>query len=103
VATAGVIVLFVVISSYGQWVLTGVLEEKANRVVELVVAAVPVRRLLAGKVAGIGLLGLIQMLLLVGIGLGAGVSLGLFEMPRTALATAVWAVCGSCWAMPSTR
>ena len=92
VATAGVIVLFVVISSYGQWVLTGVLEEKANRVVELVVAAVPVRRLLAGKVAGIGLLGLIQMLLLVGIGLGAGVSLGLFEMPHTALATAVWAV-----------
>lgn len=92
VATAGVVVLFVVISSYGQWVLTGVLEEKANRVVELVVAAIPVRRLLAGKVIGIGLLGLAQLLLFIGIGLGAGVSLGLFDLPRTALATAVWAV-----------
>lgn len=92
VATAGVVVLFVVISSYGQWVLTGVLEEKANRVVELVVAAVPVRRLLAGKVAGIGLLGLGQLVLLIGIGLGAGVSLDLFELPRTAAATAVWIV-----------
>ncbi|MBM3695852.1 MAG: hypothetical protein FJW79_07970 [Actinobacteria bacterium] len=92
VATAGVVVLFVVISSYGQWVLTGVLEEKANRVVELVVAAVPVRRLLAGKVAGIGLLGLAQLLLLIGVSLGAGVSLGLFALPRTAPATAAWGV-----------
>jgi ABC-2 type transport system permease protein len=92
IATAGVVVLFVVISSYGQWVLTGVLEEKANRVVELVVAAVPVRRLLAGKVAGIGLLGLIQLVLLIGIGLGAGVSLDLFELPHTAVATALWAL-----------
>ena len=92
VATAGVVVLFVVISSYGQWVLTGVLEEKANRVVELVVAAVPVRRLLAGKVAGIGLLGLGQLVLLIGIGLGAGVSLDLFALPHTAVASAIWAI-----------
>ena len=92
VATAGVVVLFLVISSYGQWVLTGVLEEKANRVVELLVAAVPVRRLLAGKVIGIGLLGLGQLGLLIAIGLGAGVSLDLFALPRTAVATAVWAV-----------
>jgi ABC-2 type transport system permease protein len=92
VASAGVVVLFVVISSYGQWVLTGVLEEKANRVVELVLAAVPVRRLLAGKVIGIGLLGLAQLVLLIGIGLGAGVSLDLFTLPRTAIATAAWAI-----------
>jgi ABC-2 type transport system permease protein len=92
VATAGIVVLFVVISSYGQWVLVGVLEEKANRVVELVVAALPIRRLLAGKVAGIGLLGLGQLVLLIGIGLGAGVSLDLFTLPTTAVATAVWAV-----------
>lgn len=92
VATAGVVVLFVVISSYGQWVLTGVLEEKANRVVELVVAAIPLRRLLAGKIAGIGLLGLAQLVLLIAIGLGAGVLLDLFELPRTAAATAVWAI-----------
>jgi ABC-2 type transport system permease protein len=92
VATAGIVVLFLVISSYGQWVLVGVLEEKANRVVELVVAALPIRRLLAGKVAGIGLLGLGQLVLLIGIGLGAALSLDLFTLPTTAVATAVWAV-----------
>ena len=92
VAMAGVVLLFIVISSYGQWVLIGVLEEKSTRVVELVAAAIPIRRLLAGKVLGIGLLGLAQMLLLVGIGLGAGLTLDVFDLPATAVATAVWSI-----------
>jgi ABC-2 type transport system permease protein len=41
--------------------LTGVLEEKANRVVEVLLARIPARALLAGKIAGIGLLGLAQI------------------------------------------
>jgi ABC-2 type transport system permease protein len=42
-------------------VLTGVLEEKASRVVEVLLARIPPRALLAGKIAGIGLLGLAQI------------------------------------------
>ena len=55
------IVLFFGISVFGQMVLTGVLEEKASRVVEVLLARIPARALLAGKIAGIGLLGLAQI------------------------------------------
>jgi ABC-2 type transport system permease protein len=52
---------------YGQWVIGGVVEERSNRVVELVLSAVAPRHLLAGKVIGIGLLGLAQLALVGGL------------------------------------
>lgn len=55
------VVLFFGITVFGQMVLTGVLEEKASRVVEVLLARIPARTLLAGKIAGIGLLGLAQI------------------------------------------
>ena len=55
------VLLLVTISAYGSLVLTGVAEEKASRVVEVLLAHMPARSLLAGKVAGIGLLGLAQV------------------------------------------
>jgi ABC-2 type transport system permease protein len=54
------VLLFIAISTYGNLVLAGVVEEKASRVVEVLLARMPARRLLAGKVGGIGLLGLAQ-------------------------------------------
>ena len=66
-ALLGASLLFATIAVYGQWVLTGVVEEKANRVVEVIVAAVRPRHLLAGKVIGIGLLGLLQVALIGGL------------------------------------
>jgi ABC-2 type transport system permease protein len=55
------VVLFFGISVFGQMVLTGVLEEKASRVVEVLLARIPARALLAGKIGGIGVLGLAQI------------------------------------------
>ena len=55
------VVLFFVFSVFGQMVLTGVLEEKASRVVEVLLARIPARALLARKITGIGLLGLAQI------------------------------------------
>ena len=52
--------LFMAIILYGNLVLTGVAEEKSSRVVEVLLARMPARNLLAGKVAGIGLLGFAQ-------------------------------------------
>jgi ABC-2 type transport system permease protein len=52
--------LLMAIFVYGNLVLTGVVEEKASRVVEVLLARMPARNLLAGKVAGIGLLGFAQ-------------------------------------------
>jgi ABC-2 type transport system permease protein len=52
-------------------VLQGVVEEKSSRVVEVVLGAVAPRHLLAGKIFGIGALGLIQVLLIAFTGLMA--------------------------------
>jgi ABC-2 type transport system permease protein len=92
IAGAAVVLLFVAIMTYGQWVMLGVLEEKANRVVELVVSAVSVRSLLTGKVVGIGLLGLAQMAVLIVAGLTAAIGLDLLELPGGAVDIAAWAL-----------
>jgi ABC-2 type transport system permease protein len=55
------VLLFIAISTYGNLVLTGVVEEKSSRVVEVLLARMPARNLLAGKVVGIGVLGLGQI------------------------------------------
>ncbi|HEY5859402.1 MAG TPA: ABC transporter permease [Actinomycetota bacterium] len=54
------VLLLIAISTYGNMVLTGVVEEKASRVVEVLLVRMSARTLLAGKVVGIGLLGLAQ-------------------------------------------
>lgn len=69
VAFIGTVLLFVSIVTYGQWILIGVVEEKSSRVVEVVLGAVRPRHLLAGKVVGIGLLGLAQLVIISGLGL----------------------------------
>jgi len=63
-AFIGVILLYVTILTYGQWVVFGVIEEKSSRVVEVVLGAVLPRHLLAGKVIGIGLLGVGQVIVI---------------------------------------
>ena len=54
---------------FGMTIATSVVEEKQSRVVEILVSAVPLRQLLAGKVLGNVLLALGQMVLFVGVGL----------------------------------
>jgi ABC-2 type transport system permease protein len=56
-----VILLFFVSVTYGMWVAASVVEEKSTRVIELVLGAATPTQLLAGKVTGIGLAGLVQM------------------------------------------
>lgn len=94
----GVILLYVTILSYGQWVVLGVIEEKANRVVEVVLGAMQPRQLLAGKVIGIGVLGVAQLILIAGIGLvavSAGDQIELPDATATAVASVfLWFVLG---------
>jgi ABC-2 type transport system permease protein len=54
--------LYTTVLMWGQAVLTGVIEEKANRVVEVIVSAIPSVNLLAGKLLGVGAAGLTQFL-----------------------------------------
>jgi len=82
-ANVGVILLFIAIFTFGTWVLTGVVEEKQSRVVEVVLSTVAARDLLVGKVLGIGLLGLVQLIIIVVFGLTIGTVTGRFSLPPT--------------------
>ena len=59
--------LYMMIALYGQTMLRGVLEEKTTRVAEVVVSSVSPDTLLAGKVLGVGLVAITQVLAWVGL------------------------------------
>lgn len=80
VAYFGSFLLLGALAIYGQWVVAGVVEEKNNRVVEIVLSTVRPRHLLAGKVIGIGLLGLGQLALVAGLVAGL-LAAGVFNAP----------------------
>jgi ABC-2 type transport system permease protein len=69
-ATAIVILVFMAIITYGQWVATSVAEEKASRVMELLITAANPRQLLLGKVMGAGGAGLVQYVVVLAAALG---------------------------------
>lgn len=54
--------LYTTVIMWGQALMTGVIEEKSNRVVEVMVSAVPSVHLLAAKLLGVGAAGLTQFL-----------------------------------------
>ncbi|TMD20433.1 MAG: ABC transporter permease, partial [Chloroflexi bacterium] len=56
--------LYTALVVYGQIVAASVVEEKANRIIEILLATVRPRQLLLGKVIGIGLVGFLQLTLL---------------------------------------
>jgi ABC-2 type transport system permease protein len=97
-ANVGVILLFIAIFTFGTWVLTGVVEEKQSRVVEVVLSTIEARDLLMGKVLGIGLLGLLQLVVMIATGLTVGVLAGRFALPSTTVPAIanllVWFVLG---------
>jgi ABC-2 type transport system permease protein len=61
--------LYIALAGYGSFVATGIVQEKANRIVEILLSTVRPRQLLFGKVVGIGLVGFIQLVLVGAVGL----------------------------------
>ena len=59
-SVVGVILVFVMLTQYTTWILMGVMQEKASRVVEVLLATMRPMQLLAGKVLGIGLVAMGQ-------------------------------------------
>ena len=97
-ALLGVILIFIVLTQYLTWTLMGVMEEKASRVVEVLLATVRPIQLLAGKVIGIGAVALAQAVALVAFALvlaeAVGSSLVHGAAPLVVAATLVWLVLG---------
>jgi ABC-2 type transport system permease protein len=77
----GVLLLYFQLIGYGVWVALGVVEEKSSRVVELLLATLRPWQLLTGKVIGIGLLGLGQLVLTGLVGIAAAFGTGAIDVP----------------------
>ncbi len=85
------VILFMSIVTYGSWILIGVIEEKTNRVVEVVLGTVRPHQLLAGKVLGIGVLGVAQVVLIGVVAITVMTIQDTFEMPAAAGSVLAWA------------
>ena len=57
------LMLYMFIMLYGQMVMTSIIEEKNNRVLEIVVSSVKPNALMMGKIVGIGLVAVTQILI----------------------------------------
>lgn len=87
------ILIYLSLLTAGQAVAQGVVEEKSSRVVELLLAAVRPWQLMAAKVLGIGLLGLLQVVIIGGAGLGSALWTGDLHLSiAAATGTIVWLV-----------
>jgi ABC-2 type transport system permease protein len=94
----GTMLLYGQLFGFGFWVASGLVEEKSSRVGELLLTKVRPGDALAGKVVGIGIIGLAQLLLFVVVGLGIAVAVGSVELPPGTAGVAVsvlaWFVLG---------
>ncbi len=80
-AMVGSFLLYGQIIGFGFWVAGGVVEEKTSRVAEVLLAKVRPLSLMVGKVLGLGLLGLGQLMVFIGVGLGAAIAVDTVDLP----------------------
>lgn len=82
-------ITYMFVLMYGAMIMTSVIEEKTNRIVEVVVSSCRPFQLMLGKIIGVGLVGLTQMAiwiaLLAIVGTIAGSALGISSMPTDAI------------------
>ena len=87
------ILLFLALQTTAQLVSQGVVEEKSTRVVELLLSTIRPWQLMAGKVLGIGVIGLLQVVLVIAAASGTALALDLLDASSLDLgATIVWAL-----------
>lgn len=96
---------------FGMQIAQSVVEEKQSRIVEILAAAIPIRELLVGKIAGNVVMAITQLVLFIGVGMG-GLALSpwssflvpvagaagwflVFFLVGFAVLAAMWAVAGS--------
>jgi ABC-2 type transport system permease protein len=63
IGTFSAILIYIILMLYGSQVMMGVMEEKTNRIAEVIVSSVKPFQLMIGKIVGIGLVCLTQILL----------------------------------------
>jgi ABC-2 type transport system permease protein len=88
------VLIYVITLTYGIRITIGVGEEKASRVVEVLLTTLRPAQLLAGKVIGMGALAIAQVAVIAGCYLGLGYALG---SPAVRGATAGVVIAGAVW------
>ncbi len=83
VAFVAAIMLYGALVVFGIGVAQGVVEEKASRVIEVLLSTIRPRPLLMGKILGIGVLGLLQLLAAAVAGLAVGAARGVVDVDAT--------------------
>ncbi|MEE2953646.1 MAG: ABC transporter permease [Bacteroidota bacterium] len=61
------ILIYIFIFMYGTMVMRGVIEEKTNRIIEVIISSVKPFQLMMGKIIGVALVGLTQFVLWIGL------------------------------------
>jgi ABC-2 type transport system permease protein len=87
VAIVMLLLLYGQLFGYGVWVASGVIEEKSSRVVEILLSSIRPRQLLAGKILGIGSLGLLQLAVIGTVAAALASLTGAVSIPKHAFAT----------------
>jgi ABC-2 type transport system permease protein len=103
VAVVMLLLLYGQLFGYGIWVASGVIEEKSSRVVEILLSTIRPRQLLAGKISGIGALGLLQLAVIGIIAATLASVTGVLEIPGHAFVTIGVALVCSCSDSASTH
>jgi ABC-2 type transport system permease protein len=88
-AIIGAGLLYGLLILFGQFIAQGVVEEKASRVVELLLATMKPWQLLAGKILGLGLLGLAQIVVIAVVGVAGAIAFDIVDIPGELIGTAV--------------
>lgn len=76
--------IYMFVFIYGTMVMRGVMEEKSNRIVEVIISSVKPFQLLFGKIVGIGLVGLTQITIWVVLGIIIATGMATFIGGETA-------------------
>jgi ABC-2 type transport system permease protein len=91
-AFVAVLALYTQLLTFGYLLASGVVEEKASRVVEVLLATIRPKDLLAGKIIGLGLLGLGQLAVMTTVGLVAAALSGALDVSGDVIGAAALAV-----------
>jgi ABC-2 type transport system permease protein len=91
-AFVAVLALYTQLLTFGYLLAGGVVEEKSSRVVEVILSTIEPRDLLAGKIIGLGLLGLGQLAVMTTVGLVAAAASGALDVSGDVVGAAALAV-----------
>ncbi|WP_051393672.1 ABC transporter permease [Glycomyces arizonensis] len=82
------IVMFMMLMTPVQYIAMGVVEEKSSRIVEILLTSLKPWQLLGGKVIGLGVISLINLVAMVAVGLGVAAGTGRLDSLPDGMASA---------------